>query len=222
MHINRIFAIAAFLVGATFSAHANVLYDNNSNGLGSGASVAYQPIGDGLLGQSFTSGPGAAILYDVTLNFVLSDNPAGGAFVVQLFTDAGGTTPTPGAAIMTLGIINDNDLTGPIDFSGLGLLLNPATRYWVVASDAYTGSDPALASLAQWQQALDSSGSGVVGEWAYADGQSLPVDASLGQTAPFVMTVAIGVDIPEPTSLALLGVGMAALGARRAGNRKTK
>lgn len=218
MHVNRIFAIAAFLVAAAFSAQANVLYDNNSNGLGYGASVANQPIGDGPLGQSFTSGPGAAILSDVTLNFVLSDNPAAGAFVVQLFIDAGGATPTPGALIMTLGIVNDIDVTGPIDFSGLGLLLNPSTRYWVVASDTYNGSDSALASLALWDQAGDSTGAGVVEEWAYADGVSLPVDASLGETAPFVMTV----DVPEPTSLALLGVGMAALGARRVGNRKSK
>ena len=224
MKMTRAFVMLALLAGAASSARAEVLFDNIANGQGLGANVAnlgagLDANGDGYLAQSFSTGSGQVMLADIVLSLFWNNDPgsfpsgvAQGSFVVELFKDAGGNTPpTPGvdAPVLTLGVVNDNDLPGGVStFDGHNTILQPMTRYWVVVSDPYTGTDPYRASIVQWEQGNDETGTGVSGEYAFSDGGPPTLVNSQGLASPFVMTV----DMPEPSSLALTAIALSAIG----------
>ncbi len=225
MLVRRIMFATMFLLGAASGARAAVLFDNSAVDSGMGPLIASLPVGDGYLGQSFFTGGSSATLADITLGLSSSVNdPGPGSFIVQLFADAdggfGSRIPDLSAPILTLGVTLDGDVGGPVTYDGAHTALAPMTRYWVVVTDLYqlNGCDISVVacvaptSTTQWDQALDTTGPGVTGEWAYTDGSSSQYGD--GQTSPFVMTVDVVV-APEPATIGLMAVGLAGLAFRR-------
>lgn len=179
------------------AASAAVIYD--TTGL---ASAGSQFVGDGTGGvgwwaQGFSTGASNRLVTDVTLLMSTNGGTAPWTFDVGIYTDASGE---PGALVQTIYSISGSTtaIASPFSISGLSVLLDAATDYFVVVA-------PTAGQLA-WSYTGLATG---------PSGESLDSGASwtMDTTAPQQMSVTAAV--PEPSAVVLAIGGVAALGLFR-------
>jgi hypothetical protein len=141
----------------------------------------------------------------VDINIGLSDAGAVGTGTTTVYlysNDPAIGGPQPGALLATIGSIGDSSLSSTYedyDFPvSSPIPLSPSTRYWIVLSST-------SASTAQWTYTASTGGIGVASEY---------FNNSSGTTAntegPYKLEVTA---VPEPSSMALLGLGLFAGGS---------
>lgn len=201
MSISRTFLCGVLLAGISGGAAraGYVAFGNLDNGGGNYLRVASPPAGAGPLAESFTAGVGT--INDVTLGLFNGGDTR--SVVVTLNRDL---SHSPGSIVATLGTVLDTSIGVAVGsvytFSGLNIALTAGSTYWIEVKDT---TAPNLSKThVRWQTAQDATGTGVAGQFVFANGASGPVSV----TNPLLMQV----DAPEPATLALLGIGIAGLG----------
>ena len=180
-------------------AHADfTLSDNLSQPTGGAETTTDVTPGDTTLAASFGTGFSAATLTSITL---LLASPSGATAELDLYSDGG---LQPGSLLGTLTSPSTLSTTAAdATFTTSGLALDPNTTYWAVLK-ANTGE-------LDWSWSLSNTGTGdgFQGTWATSDdgGQTwFSYDAYPFQLA---VNAASAAAVPEPNSLALLGLGAA-------------
>lgn len=213
-----------------------VLYDNISQSVESGNFDDVAELGP--LGASFSTGNAPATLTDVKLK-LQSDTPGQvtaprhphrpsavksqtrtraaakprgvltgtGSITVSLYSNSGDSIGSP---IATIGTLNDSALTAVpqvYDFPvGSNISLAANTRYWIVVSTSN-------GSVAAWDYASTSAGTGVANEFYYTDGGSSPND-----DVPYIMQVTANAaavspsTTPAPPTLILMIAALGVMG----------
>lgn len=194
---------ALFAFGLT-AASGTTLYSNIGI-----SPTSYDTIANDLwYAQSFTMGSGDDP-YLQTLKLVLAKyGNSVGSVNVDLWSSNG--TPGPASFIANIGTLDETNLTltaATFSFTPSSLItLTDATRYWIVVSDTVSGS------TFNWITATSGSGTKVTGEYTatYSSGWFTFVGGTANGTPMMeVFTV------PEPSTLVISGLGLAALALRR-------
>jgi hypothetical protein len=181
-------------------AQASLVY-SNLDAAQSGSDAVY---GTGPLANSFSTGTYGGTLNSIQALLMNLGPDVSSDLQVSLLSSNGGT---PGSVLATFDSLSSAAIssTGFASYrfalaSGYSLAAN--TTYWIEIA----ALDP---NAVQWSFSSDLSGVGVVGESSYsaAFGVSPNGTAALDGFGPYQMAV----ELPEPGSLALIGLGMAGL-----------
>lgn len=187
------------------AANAAMTVFNSVSGIGS---IGTAPVG-------YSSSASSSFSVGATQNFTLTgvelilsgdSGNTGGAITVSLIRDNGSNEPDlVSPAIANLGTLSDTLLTNTLSsyaFSSFAPVhLNSGARYWINVV-------PSGNSTAQWSYEADDSGFGVAGEF-----YSNPTDGTFPNSFGAQQMMVSGV--PEPTSVALMGLGLAVISAGR-------
>ena len=226
MSFSRLLLCGAFFAGISGGAAqaGYVAFNNLSNGgAGNDAVANVSNGGAGPLAQSFSTTSAGSITglklflggggidadsIVITLHNDLSHSP--GSVLGSSLTVSDSLVPAGAGGVYTLDNLQLANLFAP---------LTASTRYWIEIHDLYAGNNPLLATNVTWSLAQDASGTGVSGQFTMDAGT---VGSNSGAIFPAVnrAPLLMEVDVPEPMTLAVLGVGIAGLGWVR--NRRQK
>jgi hypothetical protein len=197
----RLFLVVLSVSALAGFANAGVLYDN----LGTPAESWDSVLTVGPLADSFSTGASSFNLVTVTIR--LTSRAAGsGSTTVYLLDDA---STAPGSPIGTIGTVADSAvaLSGYTDVSFVtSYSLTANTRYWVRLV-----ADPTAGSGIGWAYSEDITGTGVASEF-FANVVGVFGNEHGG---PYQMRISDQASVPEPVSLTLGGLGIAALALLR-------
>jgi hypothetical protein len=217
----RVFLMAVSVLALVGAVDAAVLY-HNIGLTPSGAEPVLAPPASGVIGgplyDSFVTGAAGFSLRDVQVKLVSDLNIGTGSVVIGVYSDSVSSLG-PGPLFQTIGTVADNDPNLTSSFFifefvlGTPVLLDPNTRYWLglSATDGSAGTN--------WAIAPDASGIGVTGQYwsdvqTGALGPERITTLNDAQAPPFEMRLSDGA-VPEPVSLTLGGLGIAALALLR-------
>lgn len=202
-------SVVLFVLVFAPAARADDLYNNLS--ATSTGTVGASTGDSGPLADSFSTGANPFDFNSLTV--ALSGLNTGDIVTVSLLSDA---SNSPGPVLEAF----DSDLflsstvtdltfgSGAAPAPSYSYMLAPNTRYWIELSLNALGAE-----LGNWSYSIDTSGTGVAGEYSASqpnfsvgDHTWFVVPNSVG---PFQMEVA-GTTVPEPPSVILLATGLAA------------
>ena len=215
MSVLRTIAIGTLLAGmAGTGAYATPITLFDTTGLTSSANEAAASGGfgaHGALAQSFMTGGSPATLIGILLNLKLAETAGLGSVIITLDA-ASGSPGTPGTVLATLGTVLDSTLSAKAaltGFSGLNTQLTANTEYFIVVTDGVAkGTTPH--TKVQWLFANVPGGIGTSGQVGLYSATE-PTQWTGITAYPYILQV----EVPEPATLAVLGVGIAALGWAR-------
>ena len=205
-------ALAALaLLAKAPAARADVIYDAIGTDTSGQAFTTIQVTGP--VAESFSTGRRTFVFTDLKLLLGVATPPDHKTISVDLLSD---NANAPGTVISHLATIQDSKLSSWAEPSIYNVHvpsidLAPQTRYWIQLSSP-------KGSTAVWAYTQDMSGKGVGGEYdAYSVAQLVCPNPESGTGAYQMAVQGDPPPIPEPTSLALLGVAVAGIGtvARR-------
>jgi hypothetical protein len=197
-------ALALLLAGAAGRAQAGLIVSNLSqtqNSLGFNSFLA----------QSFTAGGVSQTLGSVTLR-LMNDASLDKTVTVNLFSDNGGV---PGSSLLAIGSVTlpahtnsfaDFALSAPSAFP-----LQANTTYWLEAEGSF--SSLGVPGAVEWAEtdSTTTTGPGTLGNWADTNNPSFGwVPDTSGRLQMEVDSAPVA-GVPEPSGLALLGLGGAGL-----------